>query len=59
MLEIEWYMGIRFSHIYLRLYSTMRAHRLDEAQIIMLFPMSLSEVAQQWFASLDASHRRI
>lgn len=59
MLEIEWYMGIGFSHIHLRLYSTMRAHKLDEAQIIMLFPMSLSGVAQQWFASLDVLHRCI
>ena len=30
---------------------------LDEAQMIMLFPMSLSGVAQCRFASLDVSHR--
>ena len=59
MLEIEQYTGIGFSCINLRLYSTvMRAHGLDEAQMIMLFPMSLSEVAQRWLASLDVSHHR-
>ena len=26
--------------------------------MIMLFPMSLSEVAQRWLASLDVSHHR-
>ena len=36
----------------------MRAHGLDEAHLIMLFPMSLSGAAQRWFASLDASRRR-
>ncbi|RVW63898.1 hypothetical protein CK203_055699 [Vitis vinifera] len=56
MLEIEQYTGIGFSCIHLRLYSTvMRAHGLDEAQMIILFPMSLSEVGQRWFASLDMS----
>ncbi|RVW73253.1 hypothetical protein CK203_059160 [Vitis vinifera] len=54
MPEIERYMGIGCPHIHLRLYSTiMRAHGLDEAQMIMLFPMSLSGAAQLWFASLD------
>ena len=58
MPEIERYMGIGYPHIHLRLYSTMmRANGLDEAQMIMLFPMSLSEVAQHWFASLDVSCR--
>ena len=33
----------------------MRAHGLDEAQMIMFFPMSLSGAAQRWFASLDVS----
>ena len=43
----------------MRLYSTvMRAHDLDEAQMIMLFPMSLSGATQHWFASLDVSRRR-
>ena len=36
----------------------MRAHWLDEAHFIMLFPMSLSGATQRWFASLDASRRR-
>ena len=36
----------------------MRAHGLDEAHLIMLFPMSLSGAAQCWFASLDVSRHR-
>ena len=56
MLEIEQYTGIGCPHIHLRLYSTMmRAHGLDEAQMIMLLPMSLSGAAYCWFASLDVS----
>ena len=56
MLEIKRYMGIGCPRIHLRLYSTvMKAHGLDEAQMIILFPMSLSEVGQRWFASLDMS----
>ena len=44
----------------MRLYSTvMRAHGLDDAQMVMLFPMSLSGAAQRWFASLEVSRRRI
>ena len=59
MPEIERYMGIGCPRIHLRLYSMiMRAHGLDEAQMIMLFPISLSGTAQRWFASLDVSHRR-
>ena len=58
MSKIERYTGIGCPHIHLRLYSTViRAHNLDEAQMIMLFPMSLSGAAQCWFASLDVSHR--
>ena len=46
MPEIERYTGIGCPHIHLRLYNTvMRAHRLDEAQMVMLFPMSLSGAA--------------
>ena len=57
MLEIERYTGIGCPCIHLRLYSTvMRTHGLNEAQMVMLFPMSLSGAAQHWFASLDASH---
>ena len=46
MPEIERYKSIGCPHIHLRLYSTiMRAHGLDEAQMVMFFPMSLSGVA--------------
>ena len=56
MPEIERYTGIGCPRIHLRLYSTMmRAHDLDEAQMIMLFPKSLSGAAHHWFASLDVS----
>ncbi|RVW92641.1 hypothetical protein CK203_041590 [Vitis vinifera] len=59
MLDIERYTGIGCPRIHLQLYSTvMRGHRLDEAQMIMLFPLSLSGAAQRWFASLDPSRRR-
>ena len=48
MSKIERYMDIGFPHIHLRLYSTvMRAHGLDEAQMIMFFPMSLSGTTQR------------
>ncbi|RVW31076.1 hypothetical protein CK203_093174 [Vitis vinifera] len=58
MPEIERYTGIGCHRIHLRLYSTvMRAHELDEAQMVMLFPMSLSGVAQRWFTSLDVSRQ--
>ena len=36
----------------------MRGHRLDEAHMIMLFPLSLSGAAQRWFALLDPSRHR-
>ena len=59
MPEIERYTGRGCPRVHLRLYTiVMRAHRLDEAQMLMLFPMSLSGVAQSWYASLDASRRR-
>ncbi|WKA12658.1 hypothetical protein VitviT2T_030022 [Vitis vinifera] len=49
MPDIERYTGIGCPRIHLQLYSTvMRGHRLDEAQMIMLFPLSLSGVAQRW-----------
>ena len=55
MPDIERYTGIGCPRIHLRLYSTvMRAHRLDESQMITL---SLSEVAQRYFASLESSRR--
>ena len=48
MLEIERYTSISCPRIHLRLYSTvMRAHGLDEAQMIMFFPMSLSGTTQR------------
>ena len=56
MLDIERYTGIGCPRIHLQLYSVvMRGHRLDEAQMIMLFPLSLSGAVQRWFASLDPS----
>ena len=36
----------------------MRGHRLDKAQMIMIFPLLLSGAAQRWFASLDPLRRR-
>ena len=46
MLEIKRYTGIGCPKIHFRLYSSvMRAHGLDEAHLIMLFPMSLSGAA--------------
>ena len=59
MPDIERYTGISCHRIHLRLYSTMmRAHRLDESHMIILFPLSLSGVAQRWFASLESSRCR-
>ncbi|WKA06683.1 hypothetical protein VitviT2T_024573 [Vitis vinifera] len=59
MSDIERYTGIGCPRIHLQLYNTvMRGHRLDKAQMIMLFPLSLSGAAQRWFASLDPSRRR-
>ena len=46
MLDIERYSGIGCPCIHLHLYSAvMRGHRLDEAQMIMIFPLSLSGAA--------------
>ena len=36
----------------------MRGHRLDEVEMIMVFPLSLSGAVQRWFASLDPSRHR-
>ena len=52
-------MCIGCPRIHLQLYNAiMRGHRLDEAQMIILFPLSLSGAAQRWFASLDPSRSR-
>ena len=59
MSDIERYTGIGCPCIHLQLYNAvMHMHRLDEAQMIMLFPLSLSGAAQRWFASLDPLRRR-
>ncbi|WJZ84599.1 hypothetical protein VitviT2T_004199 [Vitis vinifera] len=59
MPDIERYTDIGCPRLHLRLYSTvMRAHGLDEPQMITLFPLSLSGAVQRWFASLEASRRR-
>ena len=36
----------------------MRAHGIDDAQLVTLFPMSLSGAAQRWFASVEPSRLR-
>ena len=59
MPDIERYTRIGCPRIHLQLYNAvMLRHRLDEAHIIMIFPLSLSGAAQRWFASLDPSRRR-
>ena len=59
MPDIERYTRIGCLRIHLQLYSAvMCGHRLDETQMIMLFPLSLSGATQRWFASLDPSRRR-
>ena len=34
---------------------SMRAHGIDDAQLVALFPMSLSGIAQRWFTSIEPS----
>ncbi|KAJ9697337.1 hypothetical protein PVL29_009234 [Vitis rotundifolia] len=59
MPEIERYTSVGCHRIHLRLYSTvMRALGLDEAQLLILFPLSLSGITQRWYASLESSRRR-
>ena len=59
MLDMERYTGRGCPRTHLRIYSQlMRGMGLDEAQLIMLFPLSLSSVTQSWFATLGASCRR-
>ena len=56
---MERYTGRECPRTHLRIYSQlMRGMGLDEAQLIMLFPLSLSSVAQSWFATLDALRRQ-
>ena len=46
MPKIEIYTGIGCPRIHLRLYNTVRrAHGLDEASMVLFFPMSLSGAA--------------
>ena len=59
MLDIKRYTGVGCPSIHLQLYiAVMCGHRLDEAQMILLFSLSLSGAAQRWFASFDTSSRR-
>ncbi|KAJ9678891.1 hypothetical protein PVL29_020939 [Vitis rotundifolia] len=59
MPEIKRYTGVGCPRIHLRLYNTvMRALGLDEAQLLTLFPLSLSGTTQRWYASLESSRRR-
>ena len=59
MPDMERYTGVGCPRIHLRLYSTvMRALGLGEAQLLTLFPLSLSGVTQRWYASLEPSRRR-
>ena len=47
MLDIKRYTSVGYPRIHLRLYSTvMKAHGLDESQMISLFPLSLSDGTQ-------------
>lgn len=43
MLDIKHYNEIGYPNIHLRLYGiVVRAHRLDDGQLVVIFPMSLS-----------------
>ena len=54
MPNIERYSGIGCPKIHLRLYNTVvRAHGINDAQLMTLFPMSLSGATQRWFASVE------
>ena len=59
MPDMEQYTSRGCPRTHLRIYSQlMRGMGLDEARLIMLFPLPLSSMAQSWFATLDASRRR-
>lgn len=54
MPNIEHYSGVGYPKIHLRLYNTvMRAHGLDDAQLVALFPISLSGATERWFSSVE------
>ena len=56
MPNIERYSVVGDPEGHLRLYSYItRAHRLDDTQLIALFPMLLNVVARRWFASVEPS----
>ena len=55
--EIERYTSVGCPRIHLRLYNiVMRALGLDEAQLLTLFPLSLSDTTQRSYTSLESSH---
>ena len=59
MPDMEKHTGRGCPRTHLRIYNQlMRGMGLDEAWLLMLFPLSLSSVAQSWFSTLDASRRR-
>ena len=59
MFDIERYTSISCPYIHLQLYSTvMRAHRLDESQMITPCPLSLTSATQYWFTSLESSRHK-
>ncbi|RVW60618.1 hypothetical protein CK203_055524 [Vitis vinifera] len=56
MQDIDHYSRVGCPKIHLTLYSTvMRAHRLDDAQLMAFFFMSLSGATQIWFALVEPS----
>ncbi|RVW90941.1 hypothetical protein CK203_044181 [Vitis vinifera] len=58
MPDIERYTGVGCPRIHLRLYSTvMRALGLDEAQLLTLFPLSLSGMTQRWEKAAEMIER--
>lgn len=59
MPDIECYGGVGYPKIHLRLYSTiMRAHRLDDAQLVTFAPTFLSTTTQRWFTLVELSRLR-
>ena len=59
MLDIKHYNEIGYPKIHLRLYGiVVRAHRLDDGQLVVIFPMSLSGATQRQFALVKPSRLR-